>query len=415
MNLLYDLVANILAAFYAFIPNYAVAIILLTLLVMAITTPLTLKSTRSMMVMQQLQPEMKRIQQRYKDDRQKQNEELLKFYKENNINPVGGCVPLIVQMPVFFFLYQILRGLTRRVSDMGYTPGFNSAQAAIGTNLTTAHPWYTPFDPAYLDHSTKLYQSLAGSTSMNAFGMDLSLSLTETWSAKGLVYSIPYALLIGVVGFTSFYQQRQIQGRNPNATVNPQQQTLMKVMPIILPVISIGLPGGLVLYFAVSNLWRVGLQGFISRSIYGIKRGDRPTEAAKDARTSGGKPSGGAGGKGKGEGKANSAKQSSKGRKQDPDQRTPTEKPSAQGGKGAGTSSSRNGQKNQRGNNASASSQKSGPRKGREENDKNSGAQNSRSNRRPTRTSGSQSSRSSASGGNAAPSLQPRARKPKKR
>ena len=80
------------------------------------------------MMMQQLQPEMKKIQTRYKDDRQKLNEELLKFYKENNINPLGGCLPLLVQMPVFLVLYQVLRGITQRVSDLGADIGWVSGQ-----------------------------------------------------------------------------------------------------------------------------------------------------------------------------------------------------------------------------------------------------------------------------------------------
>ena len=91
---------------------------------MIIVTPLTLKGTRSMMMMQQLQPEMKKIQTQYKDDRQKLNEELLKFYKENNINPLGGCLPLLVQMPVFIVLYQVLRGPDRCASDLGFDPGW---------------------------------------------------------------------------------------------------------------------------------------------------------------------------------------------------------------------------------------------------------------------------------------------------
>src|SRR3954447_1675846 len=110
--------ANLLAFFYSLWPSYGGAIALMTLAVMVVVTPLTLKGTRSMMMMQQLQPEMRKIQARYKDDRQKLNEELLKFYKENNINPLGGCLPLLVQMPVFLVLYQVLRGLTRRVSDL---------------------------------------------------------------------------------------------------------------------------------------------------------------------------------------------------------------------------------------------------------------------------------------------------------
>ena len=119
MEAFFKAFASVLAFFYDITGNYAVAIILLTLAVMIIVTPLTLKGTRSMMVMQQLQPEMKKIQTRYKDDRQKLNEELMKFYKENSINPLGGCLPLLVQMPVFLVLYQVLRGLTRRVSDLG--------------------------------------------------------------------------------------------------------------------------------------------------------------------------------------------------------------------------------------------------------------------------------------------------------
>src|SRR4051794_5232027 len=83
--------AEALAFFYQLVPNYGIAIAMLTLAVMIVLTPLTLKGTRSMMIMQALQPEMKKLQAQYKDDRQKLNEELLKFYKENNINPLGGC------------------------------------------------------------------------------------------------------------------------------------------------------------------------------------------------------------------------------------------------------------------------------------------------------------------------------------
>ena len=108
MSVFFDVIAALLAYIYALWNNYAWAISGLTLVIMIVLTPLTLKGTRSMMVMQQLQPEMKKIQTRYKDDRQKLNEELLKFYKENDINPLGGCLPLLVQMPVFIVLYAVL-------------------------------------------------------------------------------------------------------------------------------------------------------------------------------------------------------------------------------------------------------------------------------------------------------------------
>ena len=154
MNVFFELVANLLALIYAVIPNYAVAIIGLTLAIMIVVTPLTLKGTRSMMMMQQLQPQMKKIQTQYKDDRQKLNEELLKFYKENDISPLGGCLPLLVQMPVFIVLYQVLRGLTRRVSGMGFDMGWVSGQIGTGGSPTKAPAVDRNFDPAFLNHNS---------------------------------------------------------------------------------------------------------------------------------------------------------------------------------------------------------------------------------------------------------------------
>ena len=268
MNVFFVLIANLLALIYAAVPNYAVAIIGLTLAIMIVMTPLTLKGTRSMMVMQQLQPEMKKIQTRYKDDRPKLNEELLKFYKENDISPLGGCLPLLVQMPIFLVLYQVLRGLTRRISGMGFDTGWVTGQLGTGAGPTKAPALDRAFDPAFLDHKSKMYVDLSHTNTMQAFGMDLAES-AKTALSKGFLHAIPYLLLIVIVGITGFIQQKQIQGRNPNQQTNPQQQMIMKVMPIFLPVISFGLPAGLVLYFAVSNLYRVGQQWFISRSLYG--------------------------------------------------------------------------------------------------------------------------------------------------
>jgi hypothetical protein len=126
------------------------------------------------------------------------------------------------------------------------------------------------FDPAWINHSTKMYQNLSTSTTMEAFGMDLSESASKALQ-QGVLHASPFLVLIAIVAVTGFVQQRQIQGRNPNATVNPQQQMIMKIMPIFLPVISFGLPAGLVLYFAVSNMYRIAQQAFISHSIYGGK------------------------------------------------------------------------------------------------------------------------------------------------
>src|SRR5688500_18891795 len=116
--------ARLLAFFYSLWPSYGGAIALFTLVIMVVLTPLTLTGTRSMMTMQALQPEMKKIQAQYKDDRQKLNEELLKFYKENKINPLGGCLPLLVQAPIFLILYSVLVGLTHKGPDGRFLPKY---------------------------------------------------------------------------------------------------------------------------------------------------------------------------------------------------------------------------------------------------------------------------------------------------
>src|SRR3954447_14522100 len=166
--------ARVLEFFYKIWPSFGGAIALFTLSIMVVLTPLTLKGTRSMMVLQALQPEMKKIQAQYKDDRQKLNEELLKFYKENNINPLGGCLPLLVQLPVFIILYNVLRGLTNTV-------------VVDGHNV---------FAPKYLDHSSKLFNALEGKSEMKSWGMDLSKSVTKVMSDSGFGKALPYIIMI---------------------------------------------------------------------------------------------------------------------------------------------------------------------------------------------------------------------------
>ena len=104
---------SVLAFFYSVIPNSGVAIILLTVVVRLALFPLTAKQAKSMIAMQRVQPEIKKLQAKYKNDRQKLNEEMMKFYKENEINPLGGCLPLLLQMPVFIALYQTLQDIQK--------------------------------------------------------------------------------------------------------------------------------------------------------------------------------------------------------------------------------------------------------------------------------------------------------------
>jgi YidC/Oxa1 family membrane protein insertase len=271
----FQLIASVLAFFYQIIPNYAIAIALLTLTVMVIVTPLTLKGTKSMLELQKHQPEIKRLQQQYKGDRQKLNEEMMKFYQEHKINPVGGCLPLLLQAPVFFILYRVLHKLTETCTAGDLVPP--GAVPKAGQCLKIGN-----FNPSYLNPSTDLWKALTATDQMMAFGLDLSRSAVDVINNDGILYGLPYLIMVLLVAGSSFYQQRQISSRN-TAAVNPQQQMIMKIMPAFFAVIALALPAGMVVYFLTSNLYRVGQQAYITRRFY-RKDAEEAAAAAEDSK-----------------------------------------------------------------------------------------------------------------------------------
>ena len=134
------------------------------------------------------------------------------------------------------------------------------------------------FNPRYVSHDTALYKALDDTDEMLSFGIDLAISASEALSDNFLT-ALPYLAMIGVVLVTGIIQQRQIAGRNPGAQSNPQQQMIMKIMPVFIAFISFTLQGALVIYFVVSNLFRVGQQWFITRSLYADESGVVETTA----------------------------------------------------------------------------------------------------------------------------------------
>lgn len=241
---IFTALAWLLSFYYSLIPNYAVAIALLTLSVMVLLFPLNAKAVRSQAAMTKLQPEVKRLQQKYKDDPQQQNAEMMALFKEHGASPVGCLLPMLVQMPVLIIMYQVLRGLVRQGRE-----GF--------------------FDPKYLDHGSKLYQDLAGSHTMKAFGIDLAETASE--ALKGpFTAALPFlVLIVGVVG-AGYWQQRMISRRNPqqNLDDNPmarQMQMMTRIYPLMYLMFGFTLPAGLNVYFFVSSLFRIGQQWLIYR------------------------------------------------------------------------------------------------------------------------------------------------------
>ncbi len=261
---MFDLLAGLLAFFYELVPNYAFAICLFTLTVMLVLTPLTLKGTRSMLGMQKLQPEMKRIQDMHKGDRQAANEAMMAFYKEHKINPLSGCLPMLAQIPVMIVLFRLLMGLIKHKTING---------VRVGT-------------PSYIGKDTALYEALEKSGGrMKAFGVDFS----AVPSAGGRGAIVLY-LLIGLVVATGYYQIRQMQSRNSASQMNPQMQMMNRIMPLFSGIFSFSLPGGVTLYFLVSNLFRITQQSLMYRFDPHLKAHMNEVREVKSREAASGRP-----------------------------------------------------------------------------------------------------------------------------
>lgn len=242
----FDAMAWVIAAFYAVVPNYALAIALLTLAVMVVTAPLTVKSSRSMMAMSKLQPQMKELQKKYKNDKVRLNEEMMKLYRENSVSPAAGCVPMLIQFPVFIILYDVIRGLT------------NTVKTKSGLIVS---------EPRYIGHNTALYKNLVHHPGvMKAFGLNLADDVFSHGLSMG--GRVPYIIMILIAVGLQYFQMHQMNKRNAaNGVVNQQMQTMTKVMPLVFMVIYVRIAAGVNVYFIVSNLCRIGLQMYSFRTM----------------------------------------------------------------------------------------------------------------------------------------------------
>lgn len=183
------------------IGNYGLAIIFLTLLIRVLFHPLTKKSYVSMREMQRIQPQIAKLKEKFKDDRQEQQKQIMDLMRSNKVNPMGGCLPLLVQMPIFFALYRLL---------------YNSVEL-----------YQAPF-----------------------FGWIADLSAKD-----------PYYVMPVLMGGAMFLQQKM----TPSATMDPAQQKVMMFMPVIFSFFMIALPSGLVIYILFSTLLQLASQYLVNR------------------------------------------------------------------------------------------------------------------------------------------------------
>ncbi len=274
MTSLEKLVAWVLAGFYSLVPNYAAAIVLLGLSFMVLVVPLTLKSTRSMLAMQKLQPKMKQLQQQHKNDRLALNQALTELYKKEGVSPFGSCLPAILPLPLFYVLYRVIVGLGAKVR-FG-----NSYRAAPAVPEPQHQDVQKPGRQRPRDWPGRPIHSLGINLATSAW-----TAITKTHSVGEVVGSC--VLLLIMIG-ANYYQQVQITNLNPMVRQNQQmnsQMQLMRYFPILFGLICIRLPSGLILYYAVSALFRVGQQWMMYRYDPKVKalvaRDDRDIEVVE--------------------------------------------------------------------------------------------------------------------------------------
>ena len=236
--------AWLVAQFYSLTHSYAVSIGMIALVVMLLVTPLTLKSTKGMLEMQRLQPEMKRLQAQYRGDRQKLNEEMMKLYQEHKVNPLASCLPLLLQMPVFFIMYRVLHGLSNRGAD--------------GT-----------FAPSYVGKGTELDQSLVAKRERLSLGLDHPKKPSDFIGGGDFGKALIYAGLVVFLAALYFVQQKMVASRaTASPTMSPTQAKLMQYLPVAFAVFQIFFLTGLVIYYIVQTLFRIAQNAYITRRFY---------------------------------------------------------------------------------------------------------------------------------------------------
>ena len=233
------LMLGILEFFQRITGSYGIAIIILTILVRLVLYPLSQKQMSSMAQMQKIQPRLKMLQEKYKDDKEKLNTEMMRLYKENNVNPMAGCFPLLIQLPIMIVLFQVL---------MNYDVAAGATFLGVRLDLSVFDGFATATNVALAEGVRAGMMDAFGGIFSNPAGL-LNVGLY-----------VPGLILTGLICFMMWYQQK-ISGTGDN----PQMATMNIVMPVIMAFMCLGLPGGVVVYWGTSSLIGIVQQLFISK------------------------------------------------------------------------------------------------------------------------------------------------------
>jgi len=221
--------------------GWGVSIVLLTVAIRALLVPLTFRQIKSMVRMQALAPQMKEIQAKYKQDKERQSQEMMKFYRENNVNPLGSCLPLVLQLPVFISLYYMLRkSLRSDICPKVQLAYQKSYAAAHHISLAAAHGKTTACG--------------SGHGAAFLFIPDL------TDKAKGVVLVVLIILYVGS-------QLGSTLVMSAAATMDPMQRRLMLFLPLVFVLFVFRFPAGVLVYWITTNFWTMAQQYVVRKRV----------------------------------------------------------------------------------------------------------------------------------------------------
>jgi YidC/Oxa1 family membrane protein insertase len=243
--------------------GWGLSIVLLTVLIRLVLVPLTFKQFKSMRALQTLQPQLKEIQSKYKEDKQRQQQELMKFYKENNVNPLASCLPLVAQLPVFISLFYMLR---KDLRD-NICPTVQAAYRAA----------------KHLGHSATVActKGPAGPHAHGAAHAGFLFIKDLTNNATGATLAVLIVLYVGTQLASTLMMS--------TPTMDPMQRRLMMFMPLIFVLFIVNFPAGVIVYWVTTNSWTILQQYFVRRRLGPVAPRPPPTA------TGGGGGSGGGG------------------------------------------------------------------------------------------------------------------------
>ncbi len=280
---LLDAIGWLLARLYDITGNFGFAIIILTIVFRIVLLPLGIKQIKSMQAMQALQPKIKELQKKYKGNKQKIQEQTMKLYQEYGVNPLGGCLPLLLQFPILIAMYSVIRAPVPLPANPD-SPGvvqYHNNHLPENSQLFIDVTHHNQDGLHFLFMNLQCSAQTAGKTTP-VLNTERKPSGDTLDCGDSGADRIPYFVMLAIMIATTFYSSRQTQKATPASAQNQQTQIITKIMPVMFGIFGFQFPAGLVLYWTVSNLFQIGQQSVMLRLGHiGPEAMDRRIAAAK--------------------------------------------------------------------------------------------------------------------------------------